>query len=117
MPRIILIERDIRLRDWCRLHLEAANFDVTAFEDGRRGYDAAIRERPDIVIIDVDAATMNGFAIAAALRSNGRTALIPLLLTCDGQRSDLLAQAQAIEPHGVITKPFTHATLLEAINA
>jgi class 3 adenylate cyclase/tRNA A-37 threonylcarbamoyl transferase component Bud32 len=117
MKRILLVERDPTLRKWFRLHLTARGFTVVAFDDGRRALEAAQRELPDLLLIATDLPANEAFALAAGLRSNVRTSLIPILFMVPANDPVALAQAASIEPQGVVKKPLTHAVLLESVAA
>ncbi len=117
MSKVFLIEQDARLREWCRLHLETQGFVVTAFDHGRRALEALRGEAPDLVMIGTDLDGMSAFACAAAMRSNIRSGLTPLLFLVPGTDTAALAQALAIEPDGVLTKPFTSEALMQAVGA
>jgi len=115
MQRIVLVERDPALRDWCRLHLESQRLAVSAFEDARPALEAARQDPPDLLIIAADLPAGGAFAMAASIRSNVRTALTPILFLVPGHDSHTFAHAISIEPQGVVTKPLSRAVLLEAV--
>jgi|GEM_PF-1336263 len=117
MQRILLVERDPMLRKWFRLHLTTRGLIVVAFDDGRRALEAAQREPPDLLLIATDLPADEAFALAAGIRSNMRTELIPILFLVPANDPVALARATAIEPQGVITKPLTHLVLLESVAA
>jgi DNA-binding NarL/FixJ family response regulator len=58
---------------------------------------------------------VGAFAMAASIRSNVRTALIPILFLVPAHDSAAFAHAISIEPQGVVTKPLARAALLEAV--
>ena len=68
MQRIVLVERDPALRDWCRLHLESQRLAVSAFEDARPALEAARLDPPDLLIIAADLPAGGAFAMAASIR-------------------------------------------------
>jgi CheY-like chemotaxis protein len=115
MPKVFVIEPEPRMREWCRLHLATQGLDVTAFDDGRRALEAVRVDSPDLVVVSTDLPGFSAFALAAALRSNVRTALIPLLFLVAPDDVEASAQALAIEPTGVLSKPLTRTVLLEAV--
>src|SRR5262245_3855093 len=115
MQRIVLVERDPALRDWCRLHLESQRLAVSAFEDARPALEAARLDPPELLIIAADLPAGGAFAMAASIRSNVRTALTPILFLVPAQDAHTFAHAISIEPQGVVTKPLSRAVLLEAV--
>lgn len=117
MQRILLVERDPMLRKWIRQHLTVRGMSVVAFDDGRRALEAALREPPDLLLIATDLNADEAFALAAGIRSNVRTELIPILFLVPSNDPIALAQATSVEPQGVLSKPLTHLVLLEAVGA
>lgn len=117
MAKIFLIEPEPSIREWCRLHLSTDGLTVVPFDDGRRALEALRGEPPELVILATNLSGMSAFALAAAIRSNVRSALTPILFLVPGKDPAALSQALAIEPEGVVTKPLTRELLLESVNA
>jgi CheY-like chemotaxis protein len=117
MPRLFLVEQDPSLREWCRLHLGTAGISVTPFDDAQRALEALRGEPPDLFLIDTETAGLGAFALAAAIRSNVRSAHVPLIFLVPGNDPEQLAQSLAIEPGGALTKPLSRELLLETVRA
>jgi serine/threonine-protein kinase PpkA len=115
MQRVVLVEHDPSLREWCRLHLESQRLMVSAFDEGRHALEAARLEPPDLLVIAADLPDGGAFAMAASIRSNVRTALLPILFLVPAHDPAAFAHAISIEPQGVITKPLARVALLEAV--
>lgn len=117
MERILLVESNATLREWCSLHLSAHGYQVTAGDHLGQMLDAARSERPDLAIISTDLPGSNAFVLAATLRSDARTAMIPLLFLVPGDEQETYARALTIAPGGVLSKPFGWPVLREAVRA
>src|SRR5262245_60576259 len=117
MARVVLVEPDPALREWCRLHLESERLTVLVFDEVRAALEAARLEPPDLLIVATDAHSGGAFALVAAIRSSLRTALIPILFLVPSHDAEALAHALAIEPKGAVTKPLTRPVLLKFVNA
>jgi class 3 adenylate cyclase len=117
MPKVFLLEPDPALREWCGLHLSTDGFTVVAFDDGRRALEALRTDPPELVMIATNLAGMSPFALAAAIRSNVRSALTPVLFMVPGKDPAALAQALSIEPQGVVSKPLNRELLLASVHA
>ena len=59
MKKILIIEDEATIAQLIRLYLEQANFQVLTAGDGVAGLELHARERPDLVILDLDV-TSNG---------------------------------------------------------
>jgi len=60
--------------------LTAEYFEVLTAGDGPSGLDAADREQPDLILLDVMMPGMDGFEVCRRLRSNPRTRHIPVVM-------------------------------------
>jgi DNA-binding NarL/FixJ family response regulator len=78
--RVLLVDDHRGFRERARVLLEAEGFDVVGeAADGRSGLAAAARLHPDVALVDVQLADLDGFAVAAAMRSAGTAARIVLI--------------------------------------
>ena len=68
-PRRILIVEDSRpLRELYRVILEMSGYMVTLAEDGAAGLVAALRERPDFLLVDISMPVKDGVTMLEELR-------------------------------------------------
>jgi CheY-like chemotaxis protein len=61
-----------------RLELEA-EFEVLVAEDGEKGCEAAQRELPDLILMDLEMPVVDGWEAARRLKSNPATRRIPII--------------------------------------
>jgi len=87
--KIMIIDDDIDLVEALRLTLEDAGFVVIDAQEGKKGLDKMIKEKPDLVILDVMMGTQDeGFHIAYQMRNNDAIKDIPIItLTAVGQET------------------------------
>lgn len=115
--RVLLIEDEPNLIEAIRFVLTRGGWAVQTHSDGATAL-ARIREaRPDVVVLDVMLPGRSGFDILEDLRADPDLAALPvLMLTARGQAADRERAARA----GVsryMTKPFSNAEVLAAVNA
>ncbi|WP_430786183.1 ATP-binding protein [Actinoplanes sp. G11-F43] len=84
--------------------------------DGRAGLAAAVANRPDLVVADVDMPHLDGIKMCRALRENPGTADVPVvLITAYLPPGDTtLAEAEAL---AVVPKPFSVKELTETLRS
>jgi CheY-like chemotaxis protein len=95
--------------------LRMLGHEVDVAYDGRAAIDTAVRNRPDVVLLDIGLPGIDGYEVARALRADSRTA-VTRLVACTGYGRDgdrELAQAAGFDRHAV--KPVTAQTLLEIL--
>jgi two-component system cell cycle response regulator DivK len=54
-------------------------FEVIIAEDGAKGCDAAVAEKPDIILMDLDLPVIDGWEAARRLKANPQTRHIPII--------------------------------------
>ncbi|MHB2149396.1 response regulator transcription factor [Calditrichota bacterium LG25] len=90
MPKkILIIDDDIDLVEAMRLTLENAGFEVIDAQDGEKGLEKALKEKPDLIILDVMMGTQDeGFHVAYQMRQDEDLQSIPIImLTAVGQET------------------------------
>jgi CheY-like chemotaxis protein len=66
--RILIVEDDPRNMRLLEMTLKARGYTLLEATDGGEALDMAIRERPDLVIMDIQLPKMNGLAVTKELR-------------------------------------------------
>ena len=64
LKKILIIEDDISIGEVERDYLEISGFDVTVINDGLKGYQEAVKNNYDLIILDVMLPHMDGFNIS-----------------------------------------------------
>ena len=111
---IVLVEDDEVIRETTQIGLERFGYTVTAFADGREGFEFVTAHGADAVLLDLMLPTMNGASITRAIRE-GST--IPIIIV--SARSDPIDIVQALEAGAddYLTKPFDMQVLNARIRA
>jgi two-component system OmpR family response regulator len=113
--RILVIEDDGRLARQITRELQRANHNASACNDGAEGLQAALRDPPDLIVLDVNLPGMDGLAVLAALREAHSTARI-LILTALGSVTDRVKGLKA-GADDYLPKPFSMNELMARIDA
>jgi CheY-like chemotaxis protein len=113
--KILLIEDNKNIILVEKICLEANEFEVILAEDGIQGLEMAIRELPDLILLDILIPKMNGYLVLEALQNNTVTRDIPVLVTSAKAQVDDLKQAFTYKIQGYLVKPFTSKELLGKI--
>jgi two-component system phosphate regulon response regulator PhoB len=73
MAKILLVEDDTNLREIYSARFSAEAYDVITASDGEEALATAVRERPDLIILDVMMPKISGFDVLDILRSTPET--------------------------------------------
>jgi two-component system phosphate regulon response regulator PhoB len=117
MQKILVIEDEVDIADLIRYNLERAGYQVFKAHDGITGTEVAIKERPDLVVLDLMLPGRNGFAVFKEIRRDARTSHIPIImLTARAQTEDRIQGLEA-GADDYLTKPFSPKELVLRVNA
>jgi CheY-like chemotaxis protein len=105
--KVLLIDDEPDLRRLAEVSLAAVGgWAVTSCASGEAGVEAALRDTPDLVLLDVQMPGLDGPQTLAALRSHPGLAEVPVLfLTATRDPADL-AHLRTLGARGVVHKPF-----------
>lgn len=89
MSKILLVEDDINLRDIYTARFTAESYEVITASDGEEALATAVREKPDLIILDVMMPKISGFDVLDILRSTPETKSTQvIMMTALSQESD-----------------------------
>lgn len=116
--KVLIVDDDEAIREVVATCLElVGGFDVRTAASGAEGFDVALAELPDAILLDVMMPGMDGPALFRKLQAEPRTAAIPVvLLTAKAQAADREALG-ALGVAAVLTKPFDPMALSSQIAA
>jgi DNA-binding NarL/FixJ family response regulator len=117
MKRILIIEDEPEMRRNITALLRYHDYEPIEAENGRKGIQAARREKPDLVLCDVMMPELDGHGVLQALQQDADLALIPFIfLTAKGEKDDLRS-GMNLGADDYLTKPVANADLIRAIEA
>ena len=89
--------------------------DVEACSDGRAAIDAWRAGRFDLVITDLQMPSLDGFELAALIRSEAAASRVPIIALTAGAPGDEAARCEAAGIDGCLAKPASNAALRETL--
>ncbi len=92
--------------------LEDSGYAVVDARDGVEAVQKAMRERPDVILMDIAMPIMDGFEAAEKIRENARTADIPII-ACTGVSRQFDEWEDLFQ--SVIDKPFTSDVVVATV--
>ncbi len=115
MKKILIIEDEVNMIEGLRFNLEARDYMVIASQDGETGIKRAIKEQPDLIILDLMLPGINGYEVCKKLKES-KPEIPIVMLTAKSQESDIITGLD-LGADDYITKPFSILELLARINA
>jgi two-component system cell cycle response regulator DivK len=115
MKKILIVE-DVEFNRDLLTQLLEEEFQVIAATDGQAGIEAAERERPDVILMDLSLPIIDGWEATRRLKAHQDLKAIPVIaLTAHAMRGDE-AKARASGCDDFLTKPIDEDLLLETLN-
>ncbi|HEX8328943.1 MAG TPA: two-component regulator propeller domain-containing protein [Hymenobacter sp.] len=111
-PRLLLVEDNDEVRQYLE-QLFAADYEVVTAEDGLAGWDAALRQLPDLILSDVMMPRSDGLELCQRLKQHPNTAHIPVLLLTARTAETHELEGLGMGADEYVSKPF-NPILLQA---
>lgn len=111
--KILIVDDEVDLVNLLRVRFESYGYTVISAFDGGEGVKLALKEKPDLILLDIMMPKMDGYTALKILKGEDTTKDIPvIMLTAKGKMKDLF------EPEGIkgyLVKPFEKEHLLQTI--
>jgi len=115
MAKILIAEDERDIRDLIAFTLRFAGHEVIPTSNGEEAWQAAQREIPDLILLDVRMPRMTGYEACEQIKANKSTQNIPVVfLSAKGQESEVKTGFDA-GAQEYILKPFSPDQLNEQI--
>ena len=115
LPRILVIEDELPMRTALHDCLERQGYRVLLAPDGETGLDKAIKEKPDLIVLDIMMPRLDGFSVCAELRRLSNPVPV-LILTAKGRIEDRV-HGLDLGADDFLVKPFSREELLARVRA
>ncbi len=118
MPeKILVVDDDVDTLRLVGLMLQRNGYEIVAANSGRQALTMAMKEQPDLIILDVMMPDMDGYEVTRKLRSDPNTLTIPIIMfTAKSQIDDKVTGFEA-GADDYLTKPTQPRELLAHIKA
>jgi two-component system, cell cycle response regulator DivK len=103
--KVLLVEDFEDTRLVLRLQLEDEGFIVFEAENGKVAVEKAVREKPDVILMDLTLPLMDGFAATKLIRKNEELKNVPVIAITAHQEDDFRSDAKASGFDAYVTKP------------
>ena len=116
MNTILLVEDNELNRDMLTRRLERKGFQIESAADGEAALQMVARQRPDLILMDMNLPVLNGWSTCRALRADAATRDIPVIaLTAHAMAGD---EQKALDAgcNDYTTKPIDFPLLLAKIH-
>jgi|SRR5436190_1497698 len=114
-PKILLVEDNDNNRYLAQFLLEREGFSVTLATNGKKALEAAGRDKPDLVVMDIQMPEMDGYETADRFKSDPALAEIPLVGVSSFAMVGDRVKALKVGFAGYIEKPINPDTFVNEV--
>jgi CheY-like chemotaxis protein len=104
-PTVLIVEDVEDTRYFMRLAMEQLGYLVIEAADGAKAVEIALRERPDVILMDLSIPVMDGIAATTSIRANEEMREVPIIALTAHQELELRNEAKASGFDAYVTKP------------
>jgi type IV pilus assembly protein PilB len=115
-PRVLVTDDEPITRMLVKLLLERENFDVLEASNGKQAVDIATRERPDLLIVDLNMPEMDGYETIGRLRRDITMATLPIMVLTSEEGPGVEHRVLELGADDYVIKPFDPAVLLSRVH-
>lgn len=116
MKRVLIIEDDADFLRSVSAVLET-QYQPFPCQSAREGIQLAFREKPDLILVDLDLPEMSGFEVCQRLRESPSTRDIPIVFLSGDAKTDSKVKGLELGADDYIAKPVESRELLARIGA
>lgn len=113
--RILVVEDQEDNRKIVRDLVTASGYELVEAATGEEGLEAAARERPDLILMDIQLPGIDGYEVTRRIKANPDLRHIPIIAVTSFALSGDDKKAFAAGCDGYVTKPFSPRLLLAKI--
>lgn len=112
--KILVVEDEKAIADILDFNLKKEGYTVVCAYDGEDGLSAALKEKPDLILLDVMLPKLDGFEVCKEIRKTSNVPII--MLTAREEEVDKILGLE-LGADDYITKPFSMRELMARIKA
>jgi len=113
--RILVIEDQEDNRQIVRDLVTASGYELIEATTGEEGLEAASRERPDLILMDIQLPGIDGYEVTRRIKADPKLRQIPIIAVTSYALSGDDKKAFAAGCDGYVTKPYSPRLLLAKI--
>lgn len=115
--KVLIVESDDGTRGVLEVQLRAAGYDTVSALDGMTAMRAAHKERPDIVLLDLELPGGDGFSVMERFRQLPPLSPIPIIVFSSRDPAQWEERALAAGARAFHTKPLDNEALLSSVRS
>jgi adenylate cyclase len=112
--KILVVDDEVELVELVKLRLEANGYEVVMANSGLEGLSKASSESPNLIVLDIGMAEMDGYTVLQKLKEDEKTKDIPVIMLTAYAKMKSLFEMEGISDY--IVKPFDPQDFLARVD-
>jgi len=113
--KVLTVDDSRMIRTLVRKYLAPLQLEILEAADGQAGLEAAAKEKPDLIILDVNMPVVNGSEMLKLLRENPETRDLKVLMLTAESAEKLVLELIKLGISDYIVKPFEEELLVKKV--
>ena len=113
--KVLVIDDESGFVDAVKMLLEANGYTIISAGNGAEGFDKAVKENPDLILLDLVMPKVNGIETLSKLKSDVRTSLIPVIMLTAKTDREYILDAGRLGAVDYIVKPVSMQELSASV--
>jgi DNA-binding response OmpR family regulator len=115
MAKILIVDDEPDIVTALGIRMKAAGYEVITAADGMEGLDAARKQNPDLVLLDIMLPKLDGYKVCRILKFDENYRHIPILMITAKVTDINKKMGEEVGADAYITKPFNSDELMAKI--
>ncbi len=116
-PTVLVVDDSITMRKVSQRILSRHGFEVGTAKDGVDAMSWMSQQVPDLILLDIEMPRMDGYEVAANVRSDDRLKEVPIIMVTSRTGDKHRQRAEDIGVNKYLGKPYQEGELMDEINA
>ncbi len=112
--KILVVDDEVNIVNIISFNLKKEGYDVLTADDGVKGVDLALKEKPDLILLDIMMPNMDGYEACRKIRNKYNMPIIMLTARAD-EVDKVLGLEMGADDY--VTKPFGNRELMARVKA
>ncbi len=112
--KILIVDDDVNICELLRLYFQKEGYDTIIANDGAEAVKLAIKEKPDLILLDIMLPSLDGWQVCREIRKTLETPII--MITAKGEVFDKILGLE-LGADDYVTKPFDTKEVVARVKA
>lgn len=116
-PKVLVVDDNHTNVELICMHLKGFDYRIEKAYDGEEALAAVEKEHPDLILLDLMMPKLSGYEVCQKLKSNPKTALIPIVIVTALRELDDKIKAMELGADDYLIKPFNKIELTTRVRS